>query len=177
MDNAADAEPIEVEPVGHPGFEAFYEAEHGRLVTSLMLASGDVDVARDATDEAFLRALIAWPRVQSMASPAGWVYRVAINVARRRGRRRAVEQRLWARRRPPAEVPAPAGEAWALVRDLPERQRLAVVLRFVADLTEPQIAAAMGISRSTVSSTLADANRSLARAMDADLDAVGDPHG
>ncbi len=159
-------------------FEAFYRAEHARLVTSLLLATGDADVARDAADEAFVRAWQAWRRVQAMDSPSGWTYRVALNVVARRARRAALEQRLLAHRaRPEATMPAPAGEAWALVRDLPQRQRTAVVLRFVADMTEAQIAEAMGISRSTVSSTLADANRSLGRALVDDTEPSGGPRG
>jgi DNA-directed RNA polymerase specialized sigma24 family protein len=164
----------------HPGFEAFYAAEHGRLVTTLLLATGDAEVAREATDEAFTRALQAWRRVQHMESPAGWTYRVALNVVRRRGRRAALERRLLAGRARPAGsgvVPAPAGEAWHLVADLPDRQRTAVVLRFVADLTEAQIAQVMGISRSTVSSTLADATGSLSRALADDHEPSGDLHG
>jgi len=177
MDDTAAPEPMEASEGRHPGFEAFYREEHVRLVTSLLLGLGDLDAAHEAADEAFLRALVAWPRVQTMDSPAGWTYRVAINVARRRGRRRAVEQRLWLHKRAPSVVPAPAGEAWDLVRHLPDRQRMAVVLRFVADLTEPQIATAMGVSRSTVSSTLADANRALARQLEPDHDPLGDRHG
>ena len=175
-DAAADPETVVPDTTGehrprpavvqHDGFEAFYEATHARLVTSMLLVTGDPDVARDATDEAFVRALGAWRRVSGMESPAGWTYRVAINVVRRRARRAALERRLLARSdRPAASVPAPAGEAWAAVADLPPRQRTAVVLRFVADLTEAQIAQAMGISRSTVSSTLADATRSLGHAL------------
>jgi RNA polymerase sigma factor (sigma-70 family) len=163
---AVEPEPPPQAVVTHDGFEAFYDATHARLVTSMLLVTGDPDVARDATDEAFVRALGAWRRVSGMASPAGWTYRVAINVVRRRARRAALERRLLARSdRPPTSVPAPAGEAWAAVADLPPRQRTAVVLRFVADLTEAQIAQAMGISRSTVSSTLADATRSLGHAL------------
>ena len=60
-----------------------------------------------------------------------------------------------------ATAPGPAGEAWALVAGLPERQRTAVVLRHVADLTEPEIAKVMRITRGTVSTTLADAHRAL----------------
>jgi DNA-directed RNA polymerase specialized sigma24 family protein len=56
----------------------------------------------------------------------------------------------------------PTGEVWDLVRALPERQRIAVVLRYVADLTEPDIAIAMGIARGTVASTLAAARARLA---------------
>jgi len=119
---------------------------------------------------------MAWPRVQRMDSPAGWTFRVALNVVRRRERRRSLERRLLARKAPTPDVPAPAGEAWALVAELPERQRTAVVLRFVADLTEHQIAEAMGISRSTVSSTLADAKRRLAGSLEEEPDPAGGRH-
>src|SRR5262249_19556386 len=47
------------------------------------------------------------------------------------------------------------------IRELPERQRVAVVLRFVADLTEPDIAQIMGVRRGTVSATLRAALRTL----------------
>ena len=167
------SEPREVD---QSSFEEFYEAEHGRLVTSVLLATGQADTARDAADEAFLRALMAWPRVSAMASPAGWTYRVALNVARRRERRRTLERTLLARRSPPPDVPAPAGEAWAVVAELPPRQRTAIVLRFVADMTEAQIASVMGITRSTVSSTLADASRTLARSLDEEPEPAGGTH-
>src|SRR5262249_6317679 len=111
---------------------------------------------------AFVRALQHWPRVQSMASPAGWVYRVGVHVMRRSARRRALERRLLQRLRVDEVAPAPPGEVWDLVRALPDRQRSAVVLRYVADLEERDIARAMGVTRGTVASTLADARRSLA---------------
>lgn len=152
-------------------FEDWYRREHPRLVTSLMLVAGDVHAAQDAADEAFARALAHWGRVGSMESPNGWTYRVALNVLRRRGRRAAIERRLLARHPVPAEVPAPAGEAWEVVRDLPPRQRAAVVLRYVADLTESEVGVALGVSRSTISSALADARRTLGRLL-ADDDAA-----
>jgi RNA polymerase sigma-70 factor (ECF subfamily) len=49
------------------------------------------------------------------------------------------------------------------VAKLPDRQRTAVVLRYVADLPEADIAAAMKVSRGTVASTLSDARKALAR--------------
>ena len=150
-------------------FAAWYEGEHPGLVTALLLVTGDSDVAREAADEAFARAWLHWPRVSGMESSRGWTYRVALNVLRRRGRRAALERRLLARAaRPPADVPAPAGEAWEAVRLLPPRQRTAVVLRFIADLTEEQAAAAMGISRTTVSRTLGSALRTLGRLLSDD---------
>jgi RNA polymerase sigma-70 factor (ECF subfamily) len=97
-----------------------------------------------------------------MSSPEGWVYRVAVNVVRRSARRRSLEGRLLRRLRVDEAIPAPAGEVWDLVRSLPERQRMAVVLRYVSDLEEGAIAQVMGVTRGTVASTLSDARRSLA---------------
>ncbi|MGO9873970.1 MAG: sigma factor [Acidimicrobiia bacterium] len=98
--------------------------------------TGDRGIASDEKDEAFARAWRHWDRVKEMASPDGWTYRVALNVARSRARRRRVERRLLPRLVNRASVPAPAGEVWALVRDLPARQRVAVVLRYVGDFGE-----------------------------------------
>lgn len=143
-------------------FEEWYVANHPRVVASLVLVGGNLDVIRDAVDEAFTRAFARWERVRGMDSPAGWTFRVALNELRRRQRRAGIERRLFARSTPFVEVPAPALGAWEVVRLLPPRQRTVVVLRYVADLTQVEIAAAMGISRSTVASTLTDAHRRLA---------------
>ena len=83
------------------------------------------------------------------------------HVVRRRQRRARLERRLLGRRIPESSVPPPGDEAWAAVASLPIRQRTAVVLRHVADLTQDEIAAAMGVTRSTVVSTLDDAHRNL----------------
>jgi RNA polymerase sigma-70 factor, ECF subfamily len=145
-------------------FEHWYRDAHPRLLASLVLVTGSVDEATECVDEALARALGHWTRVSEMGSPVGWTYRVALNVARRRGRRRTLEAKLLRRRGPErTELDGPAGEAWTVVADLPLRQRQVVVLRYVADLTEGDIAAALGISRSTVSSTLADARHTLGR--------------
>lgn len=145
-----------------PSFEAWYEAEHPRLIATLLLVTGNLDVAAEAVDEACARALARWSRVCTMTSPEAWTYRVAVNVANRRWRRLALEQRFLRRQRPVVLVPPPGEEAWLVVRDLPPRQRTAVVLRHVADLTEVDIAAVMGVTRGTVSSTLTAAHRTLA---------------
>ena len=71
-------------------------------------------------------------------------------------------------------MPAPATEVWQVVRQLSPRQREAVILRHVADLTEGDVTAAMRVSRSTVSSTLADAHRRLAELLVDDPNEV--PH-
>jgi RNA polymerase sigma-70 factor (ECF subfamily) len=150
-------------------FDDFYREVQPRLLAALVTFTGDADLAAEAVDEAFVRALLHWRRLVAMASPSGWLYRVALNVARRQGRRsqreRATAAHLAAGS---ASLPAPAAEGLGielreLVARLPERQRLAVVLRYVADLPEADIARAMGIRRSTVSATLAKARANLQR--------------
>lgn len=149
-------------------FEGWYRREHDRVFASLLLVFGDVERARESTDEAFVRAVAQWPRVAAMTSPGGWVLRVALNVGRRSARRAALEQRLLRRVLPAGDVPGPVYEVWDSVRRLPLRQRTALVLRYVADLPEAEIASVMGVQRGTVASTLHDARRSLASDLEDD---------
>lgn len=143
-------------------FADWYRAAHPGLLESVLRAVGRTALAEDALDAAFEKAFARWGRVQAMRSPNGWVYRVAVNAARRQLAREVREgERLAFAAGPPAPVPPPGGETWLLVRDLPIRQRTAVVLRHVAGLTEHEVAAAMGVTRSTVSSSLASAYKRL----------------
>ncbi len=131
-------------------FEDWYRREHGRLAASLLVVAGDVDAATDAADEAFARALDRWDSVSAMVSPVGWTYRVALNVLRRRMRRASFERRAVRDEVPPPTYEMPDPEVWNAVARLPRRQRTAIVLRYVADLPEADIATAMGIRRGTV---------------------------
>lgn len=142
-------------------FEAWYEREHARIVVTLLLTTGDLDLASEGVDEACARALARWSRVGSMEAPTGWVYRVALNHVRRLTRRRKVERTLLHRLVAPAALPTEASDIWEVVGRLPDRQRQVVVLRHVGDLTEAEIANALHISRSTVSTTLRDAHSRL----------------
>jgi RNA polymerase sigma factor (sigma-70 family) len=151
--------------LGPSDFGAWYREEHPRVLAALTVASGRADVAREATDEAFVRAYERWERVRRMASPGGWLYRVALNDLRRRCRRQAIERELLRRRRPGDEAaPAPAAlepHVWEAVRALPLRQRTAVALRYVLDLPEAEVARLMGVTRGAVSATLTTARRRL----------------
>ncbi len=104
-----------------------------------------------------------------MASPTGWTFTVARNLSRRNAWRSGLERRMLARSPRPPDIPAPAGEIWAVVSKLAPRQREIVVLRHVTDLREAEIAQALGISRSTVSSTLRSAYERLANSIDESL--------
>ncbi len=143
-------------------FEPWYRAEHPKLLAALTWVSGNPDLAADATDEAFARVLARWRRVQHMSSPGGYLYRVGLNVVRRTTRRLALERKAVTANWRPEMLPAPAGEIWQVVRDLPSRQRVAVVLRYLLDLPEKEVAQVMGVSSGTVASTLSAARTRLA---------------
>ena len=147
-------------------FAEWYRDNHPGLVEAAVRAiGGQPALAADAVDEACERAFARWERVQAMRSPAGWVFRVAVNEARRQLRRDVRDRELGPFLVPPSVAPPPGGEAWLVVDELPPRQRAAVVLRHVAGLTEAEIATRMGVTRSTVSSTLASAYQRLAPAL------------
>jgi RNA polymerase sigma factor (sigma-70 family) len=149
---------------------AFCEALHPRLVGTLVVQTGDRELARECAQEALVRVCERWPEVGAMASPAGWAYRVAFNLAASRGRRRAVERRALARlagRRSDltvaAEEPSDGRPVRLAVVALPPRQRQAVALRFYADLSVEETAAAMGCAPGTVKSLTAQAVAALRR--------------
>lgn len=148
-------------------FVAWYRTEHPRLTAVVMGMTGEFHLSQEVADEAFARAWLHWRRVRSMDRPSGWLYRTAVNELRRRRRRAALESAVLRRERPETHVtpPAAAVELWELVAALPERQRRCVVLRYVAGLPEADIAGAMGVTRSTVSSALTAARRSLGSAL------------
>lgn len=145
-------------------FGEWYADAYPRLAAALALIAHDRELARDAAAEACARALERWNRVQAMASPDGWAYRVGVNGLRRLQRRAAIERRLLARVRTavstdPVEIDL---ALWDAVRALPERQREAIALRYVLDLEQHEVAEVMGVRPGTVASTLHAARAQLA---------------
>jgi len=63
-------------------FEEFFLAQHERLFQALYLLTGDRSEADDLAQEALLRAYERWDRVGAMDSPAGYVYRMGLNLHR-----------------------------------------------------------------------------------------------
>jgi RNA polymerase sigma-70 factor (ECF subfamily) len=146
-------------------FDEFYESFFDRVAGALALAGTDRDVARDATQEAFARALRQWRKVREMDRPDGWVYVVAMNQVRDNRRRRERRQERTATADDGAVDNTRAVATRVTVRDaiatLPTRQRQAVVLRYLADLPIADVATAMGCAIGTVKATLHQAMRSM----------------
>jgi RNA polymerase sigma factor (sigma-70 family) len=93
-----------------------------------------------------------------MEAPGAWTQTVALNYLRRKLRRRP--PRRWHERDAP-EPELPDRDLWGAVRSLPPRQQMAMVLRYVHDLSYEQIAETMAVSPGAVASTLAAAHRNL----------------
>lgn len=142
-------------------FDGFYATHFDDVARAISLAAGDRELARDATQEAFARALRGWRTVRDMDRPDGWVYVVAMNQLRDHWRRLE-------RRRPTEQIAVDTTGAVVTrlsVRDaiatLPPRQRQAVVLRYLADLPLADVANAMGCALGTVKATLHEALRAM----------------
>jgi RNA polymerase sigma-70 factor (ECF subfamily) len=152
---------------GDDDFAAWYAATFPRVRAAVTLAVGDPWLGEEATAEAYARALSRWRHVRDLRRPDAWVYTVALNHVRSRFRRQRLEARYLARQRAGYEPPPPEPETalWAAVAQLAPRARTAVALRYVADLPEAEVAAAMGISRGTVAATLNKARTRLAELM------------
>lgn len=131
----------------------------------------DPEEARDAAQEALLRLWTAIDEGAAIRQPDAWVfrtlYRICMDQHRWRRRVRALAERIG---------PAPALTidrtdaiaAWDAVERLPERQRLAIYLRYRADLPYEEIGAVLGIAapsaRSHVSRALDALRAALAEA-------------
>ncbi|HTD51333.1 MAG TPA: sigma-70 family RNA polymerase sigma factor [Acidimicrobiia bacterium] len=146
-------------------FDEFYESFFDRVARALALTGANRDLAHDATQEGFARALRHWRKVREMDRPDGWVYVVAMNQLRDR-RRRSERRRERALTTDDGGVDNTRAVATRVsVRDaialLPTRQRQAVVLRYLADLPIADVADAMGCATGTVKATLHQALRNL----------------
>jgi RNA polymerase sigma-70 factor, ECF subfamily len=71
------------------GIDRVFRAEHGRAVAVLVRMLGDIDLAEECVQEAFVEATKGWPSAGPPASPAGWIITTARNRAIDRLRREA----------------------------------------------------------------------------------------
>jgi RNA polymerase sigma-70 factor (sigma-E family) len=160
--------------VGHPaepdGFREFVQARSGALLRSGWLLTGDWPSAEDLVQTALAAAWPRWTSLRRQDAPELYVRKIMVNTFLR-WRQRRWNGEIATGRLPEmtaygdvfAEVDARQALLAALDR-LPSRQRAVVVLRYFADQTESQTAAAMGCSVGAVKSHAA---RALARLRDA----------
>ncbi len=150
--------------------EALFRAHHDRLVRAATIATGDVEAAADAVQEAFVQAHLKWRRVGRYDDPVAWIRRSVLHRAANERRRRGRRDRAVGRLRVLAASTVPDSNAHtadrlALVEaagELSDRQREVVALFYGADCSVADTAAALGVSEGTVKSTLSDARTKLA---------------
>ena len=155
------SEPNETPRLTPDRFEDFFRANWNSIYRPLAATLGDADLARDATAEAMARAYQRWSKVRTYGNPSGWVYRVGLNWARSRFRKRRREIRRAAPGVDGSYDDEYRGDLEEKLRRLPLDHRAVIVLRYYMDWSQEQVASALGIPVGTVKSRLHRALRSL----------------
>jgi RNA polymerase sigma-70 factor (ECF subfamily) len=134
-------------------FEGFFREEHERLFRALWLLTRDRQEAEEVMQDAFLRLWERWDRVTGGPDPVAYLYRTAMNVWRSRLRRTAVAARKAVHQERRADEMAEVEGRDVVVRalaGLPARQRAALILMDVLDLSSDRAGAVLGIRPVTV---------------------------
>jgi RNA polymerase sigma-70 factor (sigma-E family) len=137
------------------------------------LLVGDVATAEEVVQDSFIAMHAHWRRLHDTGKASGYLRQCVVNRSRSVLRhRRVMDGNL------PPQLPAPSAEEGALrllersavvaaLHRLSPRQRQALVLRYYAELSEAQIASAMGITRGAVKSHTARAMTALRDVLEA----------
>jgi RNA polymerase sigma-70 factor (sigma-E family) len=136
-----------------------YSLHYGALVRLAAMLVRDTSTAEEVVQDAFIAMHDGWERLRDAEKALAYMRQAVVNRSRSVLRHRlVVEKNL---QKPPPDMPSAEHGALTLLersaviaalRELPERQREAIVLRYYADLSEAEIAAAMKISRGAVKS-------------------------
>ncbi|NKZ04963.1 SigE family RNA polymerase sigma factor [Actinomadura latina] len=149
----------------HEEFRAYVEERRPVLLRTATRLAADRAEAEDLLQAALAKTYLAWDRIEDRAAVDGYVRRAMVNTQISWWRRRKLDvyptDRLPDR---PVEDHTGRSEMHdalgrALER-LPERQRLAVMLRYYEDMSEREVAEVLGVSVGTVKSTV---SRAMAR--------------
>jgi RNA polymerase sigma-70 factor (sigma-E family) len=160
---------------------ALFDRYYAPMCRLAYVILGDAAVAEEIVMDALVKTFSGWARIRDPARIDAYLRRAVVNLCRSRIRRRMLEARVAAAQR---ATPAPPSEwdpdrhetgrlVWEAVQGLPERQRACVVLRYYDDLSEAQIADALGCSTGTVKSQLSKARAKLEDALEASLSGDG----
>ena len=138
--------------------ERVYRAGFTRFVRVATAIAGDEQSGADAVHDAFVQAVRNRRSFRGDGPLEAWLWRMVVNAAKKRAGRELASD--------PQEIPAVHENGFgdpvrSLVAGLPERQRLALFLRYYADLDYESIAATLGVAPGTVGATLNAAHAAL----------------
>jgi RNA polymerase sigma factor (sigma-70 family) len=150
-------------------FDEFVQAELGSLTRFAGAMTGDEHLAQDVLSDALLKTVVRWRRISVMENPAADVRRILVTTYLS-DRRKALRRRT----DPTGDLslldrPAPDGSDLVMLRDELERllaqltptQRIAIVLRYLLDQDDKQIAETLNRTTATVRSHLSHARATL----------------
>jgi len=160
--------PVRREGTGNDLLERVFAQHYGGFCRLATLLLDDRGAAEEVVQEAFLRTFSSWRRLRHPDRAQFYVRAAVVNLCRSRLRRRRSEE---AGNRASWREPEDGGgdavddalEVLDALASLPRRQRETVVLRYYEDLSEQDVARALGCSVGTVKSQLARARGSLGR--------------
>jgi RNA polymerase sigma-70 factor (ECF subfamily) len=135
---------------------AFLDTDYVRVVGAVALATGDRQRAEDAVQDALVATLTGDTEPENVA---GWITVVAINYVRQSWRRDGAQGRAYVRAVTidESETETATVDAIAMQRalaELPERQRVAVVLHYFEGLSVHQIAETLHVTEGTIKTQL-----------------------
>lgn len=132
-------------------FAECYRDLRPEMVRLAALMTGSSETAQDLVQDAFVRLHGAWNRVHE---PRAYLRRAVVNACHSHHRRRGLERRYASAAVPTSNTALGADELADALDALPYRQRTALVLRFYADLSDIDIAAALRCRPGTVASLI-----------------------
>jgi RNA polymerase sigma-70 factor (sigma-E family) len=158
--------------IDDPLFRDYVRSRSRALLRTAYLLTGNVADAEDLVQSALAKTYLAWDRIEDRGALDGYVRRAMVNTHISWWRRRRLEEF------PTDEIPDQAVVDHSVTSDLqealrravdrlPQRMRAAVMLRYFDDMTEAEVAEALGVSLGTVKSTVSRAVAKLR--IDADL--------
>ena len=140
-------------PSDREDFAAFFDGHHASLFGALYLLTRNRYEAEEIMQDAFLKVFERWERVVLLDDPVGYLYRTAMNLFRKRWRRASMAMRrtigLISRDDEIAQIELRVDVVRA-VASLSPRQRTAIVLIDLLDLSSDEAGRILGISPGTV---------------------------
>ncbi|MXZ95981.1 MAG: sigma-70 family RNA polymerase sigma factor [Acidimicrobiaceae bacterium] len=151
MGDGSGSEPARAPVNGYDGFEGLFAAKRVPMLRLATLLVGSPAIAEEVVQDAFSAVNERWETVER---PAAYLKTSVVNGCAGILRRRTIEQRYRAARVEVADsdIPEQLIDLRSALDRLSDRQRLAVVLRYFADLPDDQIAEALGVRPATVRS-------------------------
>lgn len=130
-------------------FEDFYRRSWSNAVKLAGIMTQDSSVAEEIAQESFERMMLKWP---TMRQPAGYLRVCIVNASRQYHRHNGVVRGKLGWLVTTEQADDPISELADAVAKLPFRQRAVLVLRYYGDLSEREIAEALGCRSGTVKS-------------------------